>query len=126
MDIFINSTNSTDLPLVDSTDTTHNVGTMQLVVIMISVVVMILICGGNVIVILAISLTPELHEITNIFVVNLAVADTLFGLQNIPVILSQIRPDVVETSTFCHGRMWTIALAAMASIMTLAGKWMFL
>ena len=122
METVINFTNSTDLPMVNTTNPTHNVGPMQLVVILVSFVIMIITCGGNVIVILAISLTPELHEITNIFVVNLAVADTLFGLQSIPVILSQIRPDIVENETFCMGRMWAIALVAMASIMTLAGE----
>ena len=75
--------------------------------------------------ILSICLSHELRTITNMFVINLAVADILIGLQPIFGILSLIKPEVEYDVTVCRARMWIIAIAGLASLGTLSGESVF-
>ncbi len=108
----------------NSTDVDNELdGPIQYVLIIISVIAMIFIVGGNTLVILTVCLTRELREeVTNILVANLALADMMFGMQNIPTVILLVQPDAVDSSTSCLIYLITMVTLTLTSVATLTGK----
>ncbi len=88
------------------------------------VMILIFVCGGNLLVILAIKQTPALHTNTNIFVVNLAVADFLIGLQILQRIIQKMTPELALSSVMCSFRYNVSVSMTCCSRLSLIGKFL--
>ena len=106
----------------NSTHVVEQLGVSHVVVIIMLFFVMIVVCGSNALVILSVCLSPELHTITNMFVVNLACADILVTAQPILLIVYLIRPELLQDQVMCMARLFFAGLPLQASAGTLTGE----
>ena len=126
MDASSNITNTSSAPLLaNSTQMIKQFGASHVVVIIMLIFAIIFMCGGNTLVILSVCLSPELHTITNLFVVNLACADILVAAQPILTILQWICLQLQLTKTMCMTRMFCAGLSTQGSLVTLTGELIF-
>ena len=94
-------------------------------VIEISYVVLssIIICGGNALVIIVVACTPSLRTITNVLLVNLAVADLLFGFHQLLEILVATILGTNHSCVECCARIFVETALPAVSCFTLLGKY---
>ena len=123
---------SSDAPLTETSESTPattienitlgNLGVTNIIVCCVYGLVMIFICGGNLVVILAIKRTPALHTNTNIFVVNLAVADFSIGLQLLQRMMQELKPEWFDNFAMCSIRYFITEVMTSCSGLTLVGE----
>ncbi|XP_045603823.1 uncharacterized protein [Procambarus clarkii] len=86
------------------------------------VVSMVLALGGNVMVILTIARHRGMRTRTNLLLANLAVADILVAVLDMPIALvTIIHGDWIFSKNFCYFNAFTVGLGLMLSVHTLVG-----
>ncbi len=92
------------------------------VLIVVYIFSMVLIVGGNVLVIMAISLNPPLRTSSNLFILSLSVADLIIGVFVVPSSLAQhLDPEHFTGSYPCILVPWIQLLSVSASVFSLLG-----
>ncbi len=114
------NTSTTSLASLD--EDTNVISAVQIVLAIIMVLVCLFICGSNALVIAAVYKSPSLRIISNMFVVNLAIADILFGLQSISMIITNIQPTLMEGEILCRLKLFITLTPGLTSSATLVGK----
>ena len=95
-------------------------------VIFIYLVIAILICVGNTMVIILVAASPPLQTVTNILLVNLALADATIGVLSLVGVYASVWPQYsMDNTVECHFRIWTVALVVLVSCSTLFGRLFF-
>ena len=86
------------------------------------ILVVIFICGGNILVMITIRKTRDVHSVTKKFIINLAVADFLIGVLTLHRILFELKPSLVDSYWSCALRSFLILLTYYTSAATLTGE----
>ena len=82
-----------------------------------------IICGGNLLVMFAIRNTQSVHRITKKFIINLAVADFLIGLNFLHRILFMFSLHWVDSYWSCSFHIFLGLQTYFTNAATLMGKW---
>ena len=103
-------------------ETERKIAVKKVLIVAISMLLLLLVCGGNVLVMLAIKNARDVNKITKMFVVNLAVADFLIGMTPVHRIVFELRPFWVDSYWSCVVKMFLVLQVHFTSAATLMGK----
>ncbi len=111
----------TELPPSNDDTPTQNVASTIFTYLLLATT-LILTCGGNTLVIVTVARTPSLRTVTNVLLVNLAVADLMMGLIQFSAFLSIFMAEREPTHAACTISVSVVASVPLVSSFTLLGK----
>ena len=84
------------------THTAEGLSTESILFISMTCFAIIFICGGNALVILVFTRTPDLHVKSRASIISLATADFGIGLHISSLIVMEVAPEVLQSFDFCR------------------------